>query len=94
MMDALMPLASLPVQIGGRNRVWRDMVLDDLRNDPGYAGGEYTQEPHGLTAAVDVLWSSAARRSSIRRRFQRAIRLMRISRTRSSRGSRTTTRTT
>jgi hypothetical protein len=28
----------LPVQIGGRNRVWRDMVVDDLRNDPGYAG--------------------------------------------------------
>jgi homoserine O-acetyltransferase len=54
MMDALMPLASLPVQISGRNRVWRDMVVDILRSDPGYNGGEYTEEPHGLTAAVDV----------------------------------------
>jgi homoserine O-acetyltransferase len=56
MMDALMPLASLPVQIGGRNRVWRDMIVDDLRNDPGYAGGEYKTQPAGLKAAVDVLW--------------------------------------
>jgi homoserine O-acetyltransferase/O-succinyltransferase len=56
MMDALMPLASLPVQIAGRNRVWRDMIVEDLRNDPGYAGGEYRTQPHGLEAAVDVLW--------------------------------------
>jgi homoserine O-acetyltransferase/O-succinyltransferase len=56
MMDALMPLASLPVQIGGRNRIWRDMIVDDLRNDPGYAGGEYKTQPHGLKAAVDMLW--------------------------------------
>jgi homoserine O-acetyltransferase/O-succinyltransferase len=56
MMDALMPLASLPVQISGRNRVWRDMIVDDLRNDPGYAGGEYATQPHGLKAAVDMLW--------------------------------------
>jgi homoserine O-acetyltransferase len=57
MMDALMPLASLPVQIAGRNRVWRDMIVDDLRNDPGYNGGEYKTEPVlGMKAAVDVLW--------------------------------------
>jgi homoserine O-acetyltransferase len=56
MMDALMPLASLPVQISGRNRIWRDMIVDDLRNDPGYAGGEYAAQPRGLKAAVDMLW--------------------------------------
>ncbi len=56
MMDALLPLASLPVQIGGRNRVWRDMIVDDLRNDPGYLAGEYTSQPNGLKAAVDMLW--------------------------------------
>jgi homoserine O-acetyltransferase len=57
MMDALLPLASLPIQISGRNRVWRDMIVDDLRNDPGYAGGEYASEPVlGMKAAVDVLW--------------------------------------
>ncbi|MDP9104953.1 MAG: alpha/beta fold hydrolase [Candidatus Eremiobacteraeota bacterium] len=56
MMGALMPLASLPIQISGRNRIWRDMIVDDLRNDRGYAGGEYTSQPRGLKAAVDMLW--------------------------------------
>jgi homoserine O-acetyltransferase len=56
MMDALMPLACLPVQIGGRNRVWRDMIVDVLRTDPGYDGGEYARQPQSLAAAVDLLW--------------------------------------
>ena len=56
MMDALMPLASEPVQIGGRNRIWRDMIVDDLRNDPGYNGGEYSAQPAGMKAAYDILW--------------------------------------
>jgi homoserine O-acetyltransferase len=56
MMDALMPLASLPVQIAGRNRIWRDMIVDDLRNDPGYNGGDYSGQLVGMKAAVDVLW--------------------------------------
>ena len=34
-MDALMPLASLPTQISGRNRVWRRIIIDAIRNDPG-----------------------------------------------------------
>jgi homoserine O-acetyltransferase len=55
-MDALMPLASLPIAISGRNRIWRDMIVDDLRNDPGYNGGEYKTEPDGLKSAVDMLW--------------------------------------
>jgi len=57
MMDALMPLASLPVQVGGRNRVWRDMIVDAVRTDPAYAGGEYKTEPaQGLRTAADVAW--------------------------------------
>ncbi len=57
MMDALMPLASLPVQIGGRNRVWRDMIVDALRSDPAYDGGEYKTEPlQGIRTAADVEW--------------------------------------
>jgi homoserine O-acetyltransferase/O-succinyltransferase len=43
-MDALMPLACLPVQIAGRNRLWRKMVMDGIRNDPDWKGGEYTEE--------------------------------------------------
>ena len=33
-MDAMMPLACLPVQIAGRNRIWRDMVMDGIRQIP------------------------------------------------------------
>src|SRR5262249_47401942 len=38
-MDALMPLASLPTQISGRNRLWRRVVIDAIRNDPAWNGG-------------------------------------------------------
>jgi homoserine O-acetyltransferase/O-succinyltransferase len=44
-MDALMPLACLPVEIGGRNRMWRKMVIDGIRQDPDWKNGDYTTEP-------------------------------------------------
>src|SRR5450432_775588 len=44
-MDALMPMACLPLQIAGRNRVWRAMIIDAIKGDPGWMGGEYKQEP-------------------------------------------------
>jgi len=55
-MDALMPMACLPVQIAGRNRLWRKMVMDGIRNDPEWKGGDYTTEPpQGLRIALDFL---------------------------------------
>ena len=55
-MDALMPLACLPVQIAGRNRIWRKMVIDGIRNDPDWKNGNYTIEPHGaLEISADFL---------------------------------------
>jgi homoserine O-acetyltransferase len=51
-MDALMPLACLPVEIAGRNRMMRKMILDSIRNDPEWNGGEYTKPPRGLTSAI------------------------------------------
>ena len=47
--DALMPLACLPIQIAGRNRLWRDLVTDAIRSDPQWQQGEYRSEP---TAAL------------------------------------------
>ena len=44
-MDAMMPLACLPVQIAGRNRVWRKMVVDGIRQDPEWRNGDYATEP-------------------------------------------------
>ena len=55
-MDALMPLACLPVQIAGRNRVWRKMVMDGIRQDPDWKNGEYTSEPRAaLQIGADFL---------------------------------------
>lgn len=51
-MDALMPLASLPVQIAGRNRVIRRMIMDSIRNDPEWKNGEYKTQPRGLASAI------------------------------------------
>ena len=55
-MDALMPLASLPTQISGRNRVWRRTVIDAIRNDPAWKDGEYATEPPSLRTAIEMLW--------------------------------------
>lgn len=62
-MDGVVPLACAPTQIAGRNRMFRKMILDDIRQDPAWHGGDYTSEPPGLTAALQVLFfmgSSAA----------------------------------
>jgi len=54
-MDGLVPLACVPAQIAGRNRMLRKMILDDIRTDPEWKGGDYTAQPRGLIAAVQVL---------------------------------------
>jgi len=54
--DALMPLACLPIQIAGRNRIWRKMVIDGVRQDPEWKNGDYTSEPRAaLEIATDFL---------------------------------------
>ena len=54
--DALMPLACLPVQIAGRNRAWRDLLMDAIRSDPAWLQGEYRTEPaSGLRTAASIL---------------------------------------
>jgi len=55
-MDALMPLASLPTQISGRNRAWRRLVIDAIRHDPEWRGGDYTAQPPSLRTAAEMLW--------------------------------------
>ena len=55
-MDALMPLACLPTEISGRNRVWRRMNIDSIRGDPGWDNGEYTRQPNGTRVAHEVLY--------------------------------------
>ncbi len=54
-MDALVPLACQPVEIAGRNRIMRRMILDAIRRDPAWNNGEYTAPIHGLQEAIDIL---------------------------------------
>jgi len=54
--DGLVPLACAPTQIAGRNRMIRTMIMDLLRDDPGYKGGDYTTEPLGLKQAEGMLF--------------------------------------
>jgi homoserine O-acetyltransferase len=54
-MDAAMPLACLPVQIAGRNRMMRTMIMNAIRTDPEWEQGEYKHQPSGLQTAVDIL---------------------------------------
>src|SRR5688572_6859150 len=46
--DAWMPLASLPTQISGRNRAWRRLIIDAIRNDADWNNGDYTTQPRSL----------------------------------------------
>src|SRR5437660_8976698 len=55
-MDALMPLASLPIQISGRNRAWRRMIIDAICSDPAWNGGEYKAQPPSLRTAAEMPW--------------------------------------
>jgi homoserine O-acetyltransferase len=58
-MDALLPLACLPAPICARNRVWRRIIIDAIRHDPEWLGGEYPRQPPGLRTAAQVLFLMA-----------------------------------
>jgi homoserine O-acetyltransferase len=55
MMDSCMPISALPVEIGGRNRLWRRMVIESIRNDPEWKNGDYEQQPHGYARIVPLI---------------------------------------
>jgi homoserine O-acetyltransferase len=53
--DAMLLLSCLPTEVGGRNRMVRKLMIDDIRNDPGWNNGNYTSQPYGLRAALGHL---------------------------------------
>lgn len=55
MMDGVMPVVSLPVKVSGRNLLWRRMVIDAIRQDPAWQGGNYTSAPQGWLYGYGVL---------------------------------------
>ena len=55
-MRALMPLGCNPVEIAGRNRLWRAMILDAIKSDPAWHDGDYVNQPSsGMRTAADLL---------------------------------------
>jgi homoserine O-acetyltransferase len=55
-MDALMPLACLPIEIAGRNRIFRKMIIDAIKDDPTWDNGNYIQQPAvGMKHALNIL---------------------------------------
>src|SRR2546427_5438514 len=57
-MDGVVPLACIPTQIAGRNRMWRRMIIDDIQTDPEWKSGDYTSQPRGLRAALQLLFTA------------------------------------
>lgn len=56
MVQAMMPLACMPIEIAGLNRMWRQMIIDGFRADPGYADGDYDEQPAmGMRNAANLL---------------------------------------
>ncbi|HEY0413260.1 MAG TPA: alpha/beta fold hydrolase [Allosphingosinicella sp.] len=54
--QAIMPMACLPTEIVGHNRMWRDAAIRGIEADPAWAGGDYAGEPlQGLRTAVTLL---------------------------------------
>jgi len=54
--DALAPFACLPVELAGRNRMWRYMAMESIKHDPAWQNGDYTTEPvEGLRGANDLI---------------------------------------
>ena len=54
-MDGIMPVVSLPIAVSGRNLLWRRMVIDDIRSDPDWQGGNYTKSPKGWFGGYTLL---------------------------------------
>jgi len=55
-MDGAVPLASVPTQIAGRNRMMRRFVSQSIRSDPEWNGGNYAAQPHGLFGSLEMLF--------------------------------------
>jgi homoserine O-acetyltransferase/O-succinyltransferase len=55
-MSGVVPLASAPMQIAGRNRMMRRLISQSIRTDPEWRGGDYTAQPHGLFGALEILF--------------------------------------
>jgi homoserine O-acetyltransferase len=54
-MDGIMPVVSMPIPISGRNMLWRRIVIDAIRSDPQWDGGNYTSPSQGWLNAFPLM---------------------------------------
>lgn len=67
-MDALFPLVSQPIEIAGRNRMWRQLCEDLIRKDPSWQEGEYKQQPPNLALVGEMFAIAVAGPTDAQRR--------------------------
>jgi homoserine O-acetyltransferase len=53
-MDAVVPMASQPTEMAARNWMLRRMMLETIRNDPDYNGGNYSSQPRMMKYAISA----------------------------------------
>jgi homoserine O-acetyltransferase/O-succinyltransferase len=70
--DGLVPLASNPVEIAGRNRIWRKALVDAIVTDPEWNGGNYTTPPRGMASAIGFLLMATSVPQQWQRQFSSA----------------------
>jgi homoserine O-acetyltransferase len=51
-MDTAVPMASQPTEMAARNWMLRRIMLETIRNDPDYNGGNYTTQPRMMKYAI------------------------------------------
>jgi homoserine O-acetyltransferase/O-succinyltransferase len=69
-MDAIVPMASQPTEMSGRNWMMRRLLIDSVRKDPAWNNGDYTTQPPFMkmanlffgigTSGGDLAWYKAA----------------------------------
>lgn len=57
-MDALVPMASQPTEMAARNWMLRRLMVEMIRQDPGYKDGDYTEQPNAMRLA-NVFYATA-----------------------------------
>ena len=70
--EGLVPLASNPVGIAGRNRVWRKALVDAIVTDPTWQNGEYSDPPRGMASAIGFLLMATSTPLQWQRQFPTA----------------------
>jgi homoserine O-acetyltransferase len=53
-MDLLMAVASQPIPVSGRNALWRRLLIEGIRTDPDWKGGEYTAQPRSFGRILPI----------------------------------------